>query len=120
MPYTVHTMRAMRRWLFAAGAALAMVSQAAVTLTALADGRDERSAASHVERDGTSAHYAHNDATCVICQARSLTGLAERSPEDARSRVAPRTPPGRGASRVASSGSPHPKHPRAPPVPADG
>lgn len=116
---TKRAMRSMTRWLFIAGAALAIVSQVAVTFAAFADGRDQRSAASHVERDGTSTHYAHNDATCVICQARSLTGLTERASAGAPLHAAPSLVLAGSASHVATHDTARPKNPRAPPVPAE-
>src|SRR5437868_1851471 len=68
------------RWLFSAGTIVAMAAQLAVAFSQLAEGREGRSAASHVEASGTASHFAHNEATCATCQARSLQGLAERAP----------------------------------------
>ena len=68
------------RWLFSAGAIVAMAAQLAVAFSQLAEGREGRSTASHVEASGTATHYAHNEATCATCQARLLQGLAERAP----------------------------------------
>src|SRR5437867_3628769 len=66
------------RWLFSAGAIVAMAAQLAVAFSQLAEGREGRETASHVEAGGTATHYAHNEATCATCQARTLHGLAIR------------------------------------------
>lgn len=71
------------RWksLFRLLAVLAAVAQVAVALSAVAEGRDGIGAAAHVEASGPSAtHYAHDEATCAACQARSVHGQAARLP----------------------------------------
>ena len=68
------------RWVASIGAVVAMAAQLTVAFSQLAEGREGRSAASHVETSGTARHFGHNEATCATCQARSLQGLAERAP----------------------------------------
>jgi len=67
-----------RRWLSAFVAGLAIVSQLAVVLSPLIEGRDGIGAAAHVDPAGTQAHFAHNDADCAACQVRPVHGTAAR------------------------------------------
>ena len=69
------------RWLVSIGAIVAIVAQLSVALAPLGEARLGGGTASHLESGGTSAHYAHNDATCAVCQARLLQGLATRTPD---------------------------------------
>jgi len=69
---------ALARWAFTLAAIVAVVGQVAMAFVPLAEGAEGRSMAPHVERGGTSAHYAHNEANCAACQARTLHGLAAR------------------------------------------
>lgn len=62
-----------RHWLFSVFAMLAIAAQLVVAIAPLAEGRDSRMA-SHVESHGLASHYAHNEATCAACQARSIHG----------------------------------------------
>ena len=59
---------------------MAIAAQLSVALAPLGEAREGRSMAAHVEVGGTATHYAHNDATCATCQARSLQGMAARAP----------------------------------------
>lgn len=52
-------------------ALVALIAQLGVALSPLAEGR-RPGMASHVERGGTKLHYAHDEATCAACQARSI------------------------------------------------
>jgi len=52
---------------------LALIAQVSVALSPLAEGRRPGMGA-HVESDGVKLHYAHNEATCASCQARSIHG----------------------------------------------
>src|SRR5262252_9019127 len=52
---------------------LALIAQATVAFSPLAEGR-RPGMASHVERGGVKLHYAHDEATCASCQARSIHG----------------------------------------------
>lgn len=70
------------RRLLMVGAAVAVVAQLALVVAPLAEAWQGQDAAAHVEASGTATHYAHNDATCAACQARTLMGLA----------IAPATP----------------------------
>ena len=54
-------------------ALLALIAQVTVAFSPLAEGRRQGSA-SHVERDGVKLHYAHDEASCASCQARSIHG----------------------------------------------
>ena len=67
----------LRRLIFTVLALVAMAAQLAVALSPLAEGR-ERSWGSHVEAAGLSKHFAHSEATCAACQARSIHGTAGR------------------------------------------
>lgn len=67
--------RPRRHWLFSVLAALAIAAQLVVAIAPLSEGRDSRMA-SHVEAHGLASHYAHNEATCAACQARSIHGTA--------------------------------------------
>lgn len=68
-----------RRRLLWFGAAAAVVVQLGLTLAPIAEALVGQDAAAHVEAAGTSTHYAHNDATCATCQARTLHGLIARA-----------------------------------------
>jgi hypothetical protein len=52
---------------------LALIAQVTVALSPLAEGR-RPGMASHVESGGVKLHYAHDEATCASCQARSIHG----------------------------------------------
>src|SRR4051812_41613570 len=71
------SVRLTRSWFFAFAAILATVAQLAVAMAPLAESR-ERTMASHVESGSAKGHYAHDDAKCISCQARSIHGNAER------------------------------------------
>jgi hypothetical protein len=105
----------LRRLVFAFFATLAMVAQIAVALAPLAEGR-ERSWAPHVEADGVTQHYAHNETACAACQARSIQSAASRPTaplfHDAGIAAAP---PQRDLDEVFSESLPQ-DNPRAPPT----
>lgn len=63
--------------MFTVFAFIAMAAQLVVALSPLAEGR-ERSWGSHVEAAGLRQHFAHSEATCAACQARSIHGTASR------------------------------------------
>jgi len=80
-----------------AAALLALVAQLAVGVGALGEARAGLGYASHIDPSGTSTHYAHDEAVCAACQARSLHGVA-RLPHPPlviapRSEMAPITAP---------------------------
>lgn len=58
-----------------AAALLSLVAQLAVGVAALGEGRAGLGYASHIDPSGTSTHYAHDEAVCAACQARSLHGV---------------------------------------------
>ena len=66
---------------------MAFVAQVIVALGPVAEGREGASTAAHVESAGTSTHFAHNDATCAACQARSVHSIAPQMPAVAIARV---------------------------------
>jgi hypothetical protein len=70
-------------------AMLALVAQLALIVAGIGEGRSGVGYASHVDPAGTSAHYAHNEAVCAACQARSLHG-AVRAPHPAAIASVPR------------------------------
>ena len=78
MPHSAAA-RSGRRLFLTVIAFLAMAAQVAVALSPLAEGR-ERSWGSHVEAAGLNKHFAHSEATCAACQARSIHGTAGRIP----------------------------------------
>jgi hypothetical protein len=108
--------RPARRWLFTAFALLAFTAQAVVALLPLAEERFERTLSAHVEQTGTRGHTSHNEATCAVCQARSIQGALARplfaAPIVSRAIASQVTAPERLV------GTPyHPQaNPRAPPV----
>jgi hypothetical protein len=57
---------------------LALIAQVSVALSPLAEGR-RPGMASHVESGGVKLHYAHDEATCASCQARSIHGTPRAS-----------------------------------------
>src|SRR4026209_2131039 len=71
------------RWLSTTGAIVALAAQLCVAFSAFTEGvqrgRSVVSAGAHVESGGTSAHYAHNEATCAVCQARSVQATLPRA-----------------------------------------
>lgn len=102
------------RWLFTIGACAAIVGQLSVALATLAEAREGQGMGAHVEAAGTATHYAHGE-ECAICQARSLHGLASRSPEAWLSSDVRSTALVSFADRFIAPGSFSPSHPRAPP-----
>jgi hypothetical protein len=94
---------------------LAMVAQIVVAVAPLAEGRDGRMA-SHVESKGVPGHYAHNDATCAACQARSIHGTTSSANVPLLADALAPTRLVRGVERVVETAL-HPKdNPRAPPA----
>jgi hypothetical protein len=55
---------------------LAFVAQLALIVAGLGEGRAGVGWDPHVDPGGTSTHYAHDEAVCAACQARSLHGAA--------------------------------------------
>ena len=55
---------------------LAFVAQLVLLVAGLGEGRSGIGYGPHVDPAGTSTHYAHNEAVCAACQARSLHGVA--------------------------------------------
>lgn len=108
--------RAVSRWLFGAGVVLAVISQVALALSPLGEAREGRGYASHVENAGTSTHYAHNDATCATCQARSITGLAAKAEHPRTPSSAPTLALSSIVEGFACRAGANPHSPRAPPV----
>lgn len=60
-----------------AAAILALVAQLALAIAGLSEGRAGVGYAAHIDPGGTSTHYAHNEAVCAACQARSLHGVVK-------------------------------------------
>jgi hypothetical protein len=77
------TVRRLDRWLRRTAAVLAVGAQLALVMSGLGEGRAGLGAGPHVEAAGTSAHYAHDEANCAACFARSLHGAAARTPAPA-------------------------------------
>jgi hypothetical protein len=108
-------LRSWRRSIFTVFAFIAMAAQLAVALSPLAEGR-ERSWGSHVEAAGLHQHYAHNEATCAACQARSIHGATGRiRPSVLALRHVATAPAQRSLGIVATDHSSQ-DNPRAPPT----
>lgn len=91
-----------------------MTAQLVVAFAPLAEGRDSRMA-SHVEAHGLASHYAHNEATCAACQARSIHGTAAR-PQMAELLIAVAAPVLDASALRGASPDHYPQdNPRAPP-----
>lgn len=61
-------------------AALAVVAQCVLVLSAIGEGRAGVGQAAHVESSGNSTtHYVHDEATCAACQARTLLAVPLRA-----------------------------------------
>jgi len=95
-------------------ALVALIAQVTVAFAPLAEGG--RGMASHVESRGVKLHYAHDEATCASCQARSIHGTP-RAPTvappvvtEVATAVASARIVVRGAERFSQD------NPRAPPV----
>jgi len=104
-----------QHWLLSILGMLAMASQLVLAVAPLAEGREDRMA-SHVEADGTQTHYAHSDATCISCQARSIHGTTVRTASsvfEGEVRASTFTP---FVDRVSPAGVHSQSHPRAPPA----
>lgn len=117
MPASPRPATPFARLLLRIGAVVAIVAQVGLVVAPLAEVWQGQDAAAHVEAGGTSTHYAHNDATCAACQARTLIGLAVAS-------AAPVLRTELGDARVVPSrdfrpaaGRFSPNNPRAPPTP---
>jgi hypothetical protein len=103
------------RWLLSIGAVVAGAAQLSVALAPLGEAREGRSTAAHVEVGGTATHYAHNDATCATCQARSLQGMAARTPATLLDRAILAMAYGVAPERFAAADLSSHNGPRAPP-----
>ena len=69
--------RSPRHWLLTLFAMIAMLGQATVALSPLAEGRPGRMA-THVEASGSATHFVHDETKCVSCQARSMYSAPAR------------------------------------------
>ena len=95
---------------------MALAAQLSVALAPLGEARYGASTAAHVEAGGTATHYAHNDATCAVCQARLLQGLAQRVAEPPFIAEVQTPPIVAAAERFVAPDALFPSQPRAPPV----
>lgn len=69
-----------RHWLLRLLAFVAITAQLVLALAPLSEGRSA-TMATHVETSGAvRGHYAHNEATCPVCQARSIHGATPKEP----------------------------------------
>ena len=48
-----------------------------VAIVPFADANEGKSAPSHVEAYGTTAHYSHDESNCAVCVARQLVGRTQ-------------------------------------------
>ncbi|MEP7086647.1 MAG: hypothetical protein ABI884_04880 [Gemmatimonadota bacterium] len=67
------------RWFWLALAMFALAQFDIVAIVPFADAIEGKSAPSHVEAYGTTAHYSHDEANCAVCVARQLIGRTELS-----------------------------------------
>jgi len=93
---------------------LAVASQFVLAIAPLAEGREDRMA-SHIEAGGTQTHYAHSDANCVSCQARSIHGTTARAATSTFVGAVTSTSITPLVDRVSSAGVHSQSNPRAPP-----
>jgi hypothetical protein len=54
---------------------LAFLAQLTLVVAGVGEGRAGLGYAAHIDPGGTSTHYAHDEAVCAACQARSLHGV---------------------------------------------
>jgi hypothetical protein len=116
MPGSHFAIARAKRWLFTLGATLALVSQLGVLAAQIGEIWQGQSTASHVEAQGTSRHYAHNEATCPACQARSMTGVTSRDATPALLLSSPRATPVVALQPTPASRTPAHTQSRAPPT----
>ncbi len=78
-------------------AVLALLGQLGVTVVApILDGRAGEGAAAHVEQQGVTKHYAHNEASCAACVAGTILPLpVPGRAEPVATQLGLRTNPGR-------------------------
>jgi hypothetical protein len=93
---------------------LALIAQVTVALSPLAEGR-RPGMASHVEGDGVRLHYAHNEATCASCQARSIHSAPRAADVNVPVSRDISTPVAVASVRVAAADRFSQDNPRAPP-----
>jgi len=103
-----------RTWLSTLVAFVAIAGQLTVALAPLAEGREDRMA-SHVESGGARAHYVHDEAKCVSCQARSMHGTVGRAVVPPIVLVLAPSVVGDFAANALSADLNHHAKPRAPP-----
>jgi hypothetical protein len=102
-------------WLLSVIACVAMASQFVLAIAPLAEGRDARMA-SHIEAGGAQTHYAHSEATCVSCQARSIHGATARPSASLNEGETHQSLVVQPVGRPVSIGLHSPSNPRAPPT----
>jgi hypothetical protein len=102
-------------WLLTVIACVAMASQFVLAIAPLAEGRDARMA-SHIEAGGTQTHYAHSEATCVSCQARSIHGTTTRPSASLYEGQTHQSLVVQPVGRPVSTDLHSPSNPRAPPT----
>ena len=56
---------------------LAFLAQLTLVLAGVSEGRAGLGYAAHIDAGGTATHYAHDEAVCAACQARSLHGVVK-------------------------------------------
>ena len=95
-------------------ALLALIAQVTVAFSPLAEGR-RPGMASHVEGDGVKLHYAHNEATCASCQARSIHGTPRPADVGLPPSTEVATTVATARVRVVAADRFSPDNPRAPP-----
>ena len=72
-------------------AMLAVAAQCVLVLSAIGEGRAGVGQAAHVESSqNTTTHYAHDEATCAACQARTLMTVPLPTPVRLAERIAVR------------------------------
>ena len=93
---------------------LALIAQVTVAMSPLAEGR-RPGMASHVESGGVKLHYAHDEATCASCQARSIHGTPRAADVGLRPSTEVSTTVAEAQVRVVVADRFSQDNPRAPP-----
>src|SRR4051794_13118260 len=103
-----------RHWLFTLLTLLVTAAQLTVALAPLAEGTESR-LASHVEANGTSTHFSHDQAKCTACRPHSIHGTTERPEAPLIVTRLAESLAGTAAMSIDSAGFNAQSNPRAPP-----
>ena len=96
-------------------AVIAIAAQLSAALSPLGEARQDKSSAPHVELGGTAVHHAHSEATCAVCQARSVHAAVARASAPAPVLALGTTPLAQAAEEILTPELRSLSNPRAPP-----